>query len=151
MIVKNKNKNFIHLLGLRSRFGRFVDSFVRDAIESSTTFNEDGRGSTLLSSIISFMTSRFCKKQEDITSCYERKYSSINLTLLHWDRSKNEVQTNNNNNNNSERSTMAKKKKERKEIDHLSKCSTPVCFLFWPFISERNRSFFPPREQMSFD
>ena len=94
MIVKNKNKNFIHLLGLRSRFGRFVDSFVRDAIESSTTFNEDGRGSTLLSSIISFMTSRFCKKQEDITSCYERKYRSINLTLLHWDRSKNEVQTN---------------------------------------------------------
>jgi hypothetical protein len=38
---------------------------------------------------------------------------------------------------------MAKKeKKKKKEIDHLSKCNTLVCFLFRPVINERNRSTF---------
>ena len=59
----NDDKIIIYyLLGLRSRFGRLVISFVRDAIESSTTFgigNGGGGGSTLLSSVVSFMTSRF--------------------------------------------------------------------------------------------
>jgi len=50
--------NLIYLLGLRSRFGRLVISFVRDAIESSTTIFVigGGSGSILLSSVVSFMT-----------------------------------------------------------------------------------------------
>jgi len=57
-----RKSSLFYLLGLRSRFGRLVISFVRDAIESSITFvigNGGGGGSTLVSSIVSFMTSRY--------------------------------------------------------------------------------------------